>query len=290
MIDPMASGTIKRPYSDLRRPRGREALSAHPCLTTRPEGASSNGRRITSAPASLLLPETAGAALPQHSPPSPRSTPSPTSTPRPTTSPQSGVDPDPTGPHSQTIPGLPRLPCADTSRQRSIATVLINEASFEELVNAHTEGAFTWRQLARAAQCQGTVSPLRIRLINAFATPPPRPEGPPAGERTPRVLTGYGRTAAWSLGSQSAPPPSPEASFADWIRRALTDLAVELYAWASRPARCAELVVGPISLRREIRNSRAGAHRPTDVMLAGELEDLAILHWQAELLDQALAW
>ena len=34
-----------------------------------------------------------------------------------------------------------------------MATVLINEASFEDLVNAHTEGAFTWRQLARG-YCQ----------------------------------------------------------------------------------------------------------------------------------------
>ena len=63
-----------------------------------------------------------------------------------------------------------------TSRQRSIATVLINEASFDDLVNAHTEGAFTWRQLTRAAQREGAVPPPRIRLINAFATPPPRPE------------------------------------------------------------------------------------------------------------------
>ena len=30
-----------------------------------------------------------------------------------------------------------------TNRQRSMATVFINEASFEELVNAHTEGPFT---------------------------------------------------------------------------------------------------------------------------------------------------
>ena len=108
-----------------------------------------------------------------------------------------GLDADPgaTGPRSQTIRGLlggaragwPLRPTSvelhgalradnPTSRQRSIATVLINEASFEDLVNAHTEGAFTWRQLARAAQRQGSVPPLRIRLINAFATPPPRPE------------------------------------------------------------------------------------------------------------------
>ena len=37
--------------------------------------------------------------------------------------------------------------------------MLINEASFEDLVNPHTEGAFTWRQLAWAAQRQGAVPP-----------------------------------------------------------------------------------------------------------------------------------
>ena len=103
--------------------------------------------------------------------------------------------PDATGPHSQIIRGLLGGACAGwrvrptsvelyhalradnpTRRQRSIATVLINEASFEELVNAHTEGAFTWRQLARAAGRQGAVPPLRIRQINAFQTPPPRPD------------------------------------------------------------------------------------------------------------------
>ena len=107
------------------------------------------------------------------------------------------ADPDATGPRSQTIRGLLGGACAGwrvrptsvelydalraddpTNRQQSIAAVLINEASFEELVNAHTEGAFTWRQLARAARRQGTVPPLRIRQINAFATPPPRPESP----------------------------------------------------------------------------------------------------------------
>ena len=107
------------------------------------------------------------------------------------------ADPNATGPHSQTIRGLLGGACAGwplrptsaelydalradnpTNRQRSIATVLINEASFEDLVNAHTEGAFTWRQLARAARRQGTVPPFRIRQINAFATPPPRPDNP----------------------------------------------------------------------------------------------------------------
>ena len=105
------------------------------------------------------------------------------------------ADPGATGPRSQTIRGLLGGACAGwrvrptsvelydalradnpTRRQRSIATVLINEASFEDLVNAHTEGAFAWRQLARAARRQGAVPPLRIRQINAFATPPSRPE------------------------------------------------------------------------------------------------------------------
>ena len=72
------------------------------------------------------------------------------------------ADPDATGPYSRTIRGLLGCACAGwrvrstsvelydalraddpTNRQRSIATVLINEASFEDLVNAHTEGAFT---------------------------------------------------------------------------------------------------------------------------------------------------
>ena len=107
------------------------------------------------------------------------------------------ADPDARGPRSRTIRGLLGGACAGwrvrptsvelydalradnpTNRQRSIAAVLINEASFEDLVNAHTEGAFTWRQLARAARRQGTVPPLRIRQINAFATPPPRPDEP----------------------------------------------------------------------------------------------------------------
>ena len=45
--------------------------------------------------------------------------------------------------------------------------MLINEASFEELVNTHTEGAFTRRKLAQAGRRQGAVPPLRIRQINA---------------------------------------------------------------------------------------------------------------------------
>ena len=39
-------------------------------------------------------------------------------------------------------------------RSRRPEAALINEASFDDLLNAHTEGAFTWWQLARAAQRQ----------------------------------------------------------------------------------------------------------------------------------------
>ena len=215
MIDPMATSAVKRPSADRRRPRGREALSTHPPapVDLAPRGSLKQRSENTSAPATLIPPDAAGpwktetwtwskaeterrrhAAATQ-----------PTLAPIDTFPDEYAraddlaaagldTDPDATGPRSQTIRGLLGGACAGwplrptsvelydalradnpTSRQRSIATVLINEASFEELVNAHTEGAFTWRQLARAAQRQGAVPPLRIRLINAFATPPPRP-------------------------------------------------------------------------------------------------------------------
>ena len=77
--------------------------------------------------------------------------------------------------------------------------MLINEASFEELVNAHTEGAFTWRQLARAAQRQGAAAPLRIRLINALATPPPRRENPRRTLRFPNPQPACGPRSAASF-------------------------------------------------------------------------------------------
>ena len=102
-------------------------------------------------------------------------------------------DPDTIGPHSQMNRGLLRGARASwrmrptsvelhgalradtpTRRHRSTATVLINEASFEELVDVHTEGTLAWRQLARAAKRPGAVPPLQIRLVNAFATPPTR--------------------------------------------------------------------------------------------------------------------
>ena len=202
MIDPMATGTANRPSGDLRRPRGREALSAHPPTpvdgTTR--GSLEQRAENTAAPATWAWSKAeterrrhAAATQPTLAPID--AFPDEYSTADDLAAVRLDADPNATGPHSQTVRGLLGGACAGwrvrptsvelydalradnpTSRQRSMATVLINEASFEDLVNAHTEGAFTWRQLARAAQRQGAVPPPRIRLINAFATPPPRPE------------------------------------------------------------------------------------------------------------------
>ena len=216
MIDLMAAGAVKRPSADLHRPRGQEVLSAHPPTPVDDPPGGSFGQRAEnrSEPATRLLPETAdsrkaetwawskaeterrrraGATQPTLAPID--AFPDEYSTADDLAAVRLDADPNATGPNSQTIRGLLGGACAGwrvrptsvelydalradnpTNRQRSIATVLINEASFEDLVNAHTEGAFTWRQLARAARRQGTVSPLRIRQINAFATPPPRPD------------------------------------------------------------------------------------------------------------------
>ena len=218
MIDPMATSAAKRPPADRRRHRGRKALSTHPPAPVDGTSRGSLKQRAenTSAPATLVPPDAADPRKTEtwdwrkaeterrHR----------AATTPPTLAPIDAfpdkyataddlaaagldADPDATGPRSQTIRGLLGGACAGwrvrptsvelhdalradhpTSRQRSIATVLINEAPFEELVNAHTEGAFTWRQLTRAAQRQGSVPPLRMRLINAFATPPPRRENP----------------------------------------------------------------------------------------------------------------
>ena len=218
MIDPMVTGSVKRPSTNLRRPRRGEALSAHPPIPVDdpPWGSLEQRAGRTRVPATLIPSEAADSrktetwawskAETEHrrlaaaTPPTLAPTdafPDEYSTADDLAAIRLDADPDATGPHSRTIRGLLGGACAGwrvrptsvefynalraehpTNRQRSIATVLINEASFEDLVNAHTEGAFTWRQLARAARRQGTVPPLRIRQINAFATPPPRPDNP----------------------------------------------------------------------------------------------------------------
>ena len=165
MIDPLATSAVKRPPADLRRPRGREALSTHPPapVDLAPRGSLKQRAENTSAPATPLPPK----------PPTPgRPRPGPAASHRPsagdtlpTLAPIDAfpdeystaddlaavrLDPDTnaTGPRSPTIRGLLGGACAGwrvpptsielydalradnpTSRQRSIATVLINEAS-----------------------------------------------------------------------------------------------------------------------------------------------------------------
>ena len=218
MIDSMAAGTVERPSASLRRPRGREALSARPStrvddpaggrLEQRTESPSAGATGLSREAADPRMTETwawskaeterrrhAADTQPTLAPID--AFPDEYSTADDLAAVRFDADPGATGPHSQTIRGLLGGACAGwrvrptsvelydalradnpTNRQRSIATVLINEASFEDLVNAHTEGAFTWRQLARAARRQGTVPPRRIRQINAFATPPPSLDDP----------------------------------------------------------------------------------------------------------------
>ena len=100
------------------------------------------------------------------------------------------ADPDRTGPDSQTIRGVICGGCCGwktpptseelyeamrspnpSERQRAVATVLIHEADFEDLMNAHIERAFTWRQLVRAMHLRDYVPPRRARQVNAFADP-----------------------------------------------------------------------------------------------------------------------
>ena len=218
MIDPMATGTGKRPSTNLRRPRGREALSADRPTAVDDAPGRSLGQRAenTSMPATPLPREAADprradtwawskaeterrrrAAATQPTLAPIDAFPDEYSTADDLAAIRLDADPNATGPNSQAIRGLLGGACAGwrvgptsaelydalradqpTNRQRSIATVLVNEASFEDLVNAHMEGAFTWRQLARAARRQGTVPPQRIRQINAFATPRSRPDDP----------------------------------------------------------------------------------------------------------------
>ena len=100
------------------------------------------------------------------------------------------ADPAATGPHSQTVRGIicggccgwPEPPTSEevyeamraetrTARQRAVVTVLTNEASFEELMNAYIEHSFTWRQLAQALAEQGGRPAERAALVRCFATP-----------------------------------------------------------------------------------------------------------------------
>ena len=179
----MTIGTVKRPSADLRRPRARTALPALPPapVDDTTTGSREQPAENTAAPTTRVPPETAEHRKAETWTWSKAETERRrrAAATRPTLAPidafrdqyataddlaavRLDADPDATGPHSQTIRGLLAGACADwrvrptsvelyhalradspTRRQRSMATVLINEASFEELVNAHTEGAFT---------------------------------------------------------------------------------------------------------------------------------------------------
>lgn len=101
-----------------------------------------------------------------------------------------GANPLETGPRSRTVRMVVRRRCggwrnpptpaeiyeamrADTptERQINVMTVLLNDATFDEVLLAHLEGAFTWRQLARALHRHGCVPPQRAREIRRFARP-----------------------------------------------------------------------------------------------------------------------
>lgn len=56
-----------------------------------------------------------------------------------------------------------------TGRQLAVMTVVLNAATFSEMVLAHLEGAFTWRQLARAMHRHRCSPPRRARQLAFFA-------------------------------------------------------------------------------------------------------------------------
>ena len=56
-----------------------------------------------------------------------------------------------------------------TRREQNIASVLIAEGSTDEIVLAHLQGAFTWRQLVRMMHRRGLYSGKLARFVNKHA-------------------------------------------------------------------------------------------------------------------------
>lgn len=99
------------------------------------------------------------------------------------------VAPENRGPNSPAIGALfrakccgwPRMPTAaecyaamrtevPTRRQMAVLSTVIGEGDAFDIVNAWHEGAFTWRQLARAMRATGPWTADKVRLLNRFAT------------------------------------------------------------------------------------------------------------------------
>ena len=57
-----------------------------------------------------------------------------------------------------------------TSRQQTICGVLISEASLDEILLAHMQGAFTWQQLARAMHRRDYYRARLAAFVNRFAS------------------------------------------------------------------------------------------------------------------------
>ena len=98
------------------------------------------------------------------------------------------ADPDETGPESRAVRIVIGRRCCGwrtrpttrevydalraenpTARQLAVMTVVLNAATFSEMVLAHLEGAFTWRQLARAMHLHRCSPPRRARQLAFFA-------------------------------------------------------------------------------------------------------------------------
>jgi hypothetical protein len=103
------------------------------------------------------------------------------------------VDPAATGPRSQTVRGIICGGCSGwaekptsedvyealraeqrTAAQRNAIGVLTKEADDDEVMHAHLEGAFTWRQLARAYREIPGGPPSRAAFLLKFRRRPER--------------------------------------------------------------------------------------------------------------------
>ena len=102
--------------------------------------------------------------------------------------PDDGSDGEFRGPRSKTVGGVLAFSCAGwpekpdaaelyeamrnpqpTERQKAIANVMVIEATHDEILLAHLEGAYTWRQLARAIHRIDEGRSRLARYVNLWA-------------------------------------------------------------------------------------------------------------------------